>query len=200
MDDTASLAAQTLAQDAHVVRSPSPEHAVAPPDTAEPVFYPEFDGVDPHHHRHGDSDDDEDEEGENEKEDGEGGSVSGSSSRGRHHHHHRRGGNSGSGGGGGRSGHGGHGGRARYERMRRPLPPLPDLRFEQSYLASIAPAQGVWWKVGLITAKDQVVLPLLQGLGFNLVLFGWRWWNRSVKFRGAGLGGTPPPPLPLTPL
>ncbi|KAI5820034.1 hypothetical protein BZA77DRAFT_302851 [Pyronema omphalodes] len=71
---------------------------------------------------------------------------------------------------------------------RRPLPPLPDLRFEQSYLASLAPADGVWWKIVLITLKDQVMLPLLQGVGFNLALFGWRHWNRGVKFHGMGLG------------
>lgn len=35
------------------------------------------------------------------------------------------------------------------------LPPMPDLRFEQSYLHSIAHAD-TWWKVALITAKDQV--------------------------------------------
>lgn len=72
---------------------------------------------------------------------------------------------------------------------RRPLPPLPDLRFEQSYLASLAPAEGVWWKIVLITLRDQVLMPLVQGVGFNLVLFGWRWWNRGVKFNGMGVGG-----------
>jgi hypothetical protein len=35
------------------------------------------------------------------------------------------------------------------------FPPLPDLRFEQSYLASISKAD-TWWKVGLITVRDQV--------------------------------------------
>lgn len=35
------------------------------------------------------------------------------------------------------------------------LPPLPDLRFEQSYLRSISGAD-TWWKVALITARDQV--------------------------------------------
>ncbi len=35
------------------------------------------------------------------------------------------------------------------------FPPLPDLRFEQSYRASIAGAD-TWWKVGLITVRDQV--------------------------------------------
>ena len=177
---------ETLAQDG----SPSPEHNVAPgpsnaADTAEPDFYPEFDGVHlNHHHRHGDSDDDDDgadddgdegaDGGEDEKEDGDGNSDSDSSHRRRRRRRRRH----------RYSKHGG------CERVRRPLPPLPDLRFELSYLASIAPAKGVWWKIGLITAKDQVLLPLLQGLAFNLVLFGWRWWNRSVKFRGAGLGGT----------
>jgi hypothetical protein len=35
------------------------------------------------------------------------------------------------------------------------LPPMPDLRFEQSYLSSIRNAD-TWWKVGWITARDQV--------------------------------------------
>lgn len=35
------------------------------------------------------------------------------------------------------------------------LPPLPDLRFEQSYLRSISNAD-TWWKVALITTRDQV--------------------------------------------
>lgn len=41
---------------------------------------------------------------------------------------------------------------------RRPqMPPLPDLRFEQSYLASIKDAQG-WQGVAFITIRDQVGL------------------------------------------
>lgn len=35
------------------------------------------------------------------------------------------------------------------------MPPIPDLRFEQSYLRSISHAD-TWWKVSLITARDQV--------------------------------------------
>lgn len=35
------------------------------------------------------------------------------------------------------------------------MPPLPDLRFEQSYLASIQDAQ-TWQKVAWITFRDQV--------------------------------------------
>lgn len=37
------------------------------------------------------------------------------------------------------------------------LPPLPDLRFEQSYLNSISNAD-TWWKVAMITARDQVMV------------------------------------------
>ncbi|KAK6353519.1 hypothetical protein TWF696_005482 [Orbilia brochopaga] len=74
--------------------------------------------------------------------------------------------------------------------IHRPLPPLPDLRFEQSYLASIknASAQGKYWLVALITVRDQLVFPLVQGCLWNLGLLGWRYWNRGVKFRGGGVG------------
>jgi hypothetical protein len=40
-------------------------------------------------------------------------------------------------------------------RRRKSLPPLPDLRFEQSYLASIKDADTNW-KVAYITIRDQV--------------------------------------------
>jgi hypothetical protein len=40
-------------------------------------------------------------------------------------------------------------------RRRHQFPPMPDLRFEQSYLSSIRNAD-TWWKVGWITARDQV--------------------------------------------
>jgi hypothetical protein len=43
----------------------------------------------------------------------------------------------------------------RPARRKQTLPPLPDLRFEQSYLHSIASAD-TWWKVALITTRDQV--------------------------------------------
>jgi hypothetical protein len=48
------------------------------------------------------------------------------------------------------------------------LPPIPDLRYEQSYLHSIRNAD-TWWKVVLITARDQACslgihfLPFLAG-------------------------------------
>ncbi|KAK2589518.1 hypothetical protein QQS21_012802 [Conoideocrella luteorostrata] len=67
------------------------------------------------------------------------------------------------------------------------LPPLPDLRFEQSYLRSIANAD-TWWKVLLITARDQVMMPLAQGVLYNLILCGWQHWNRSAKLHGNTAG------------
>jgi hypothetical protein len=42
---------------------------------------------------------------------------------------------------------------------RQSFPPLPDLRFEQSYLASIAGAE-TWGRVVYITVRDQVYLLL----------------------------------------
>ena len=100
------------------------------------------------------------------------------------------------------------------------LPPLPDLRFEQSYLRSISNAD-TWWKVLLITARDQVrarhlafitlghvgrsvemwlltntlvspdaqvLMPLAQGLIYNLLLCGWQQWNRNAKLHGNTAG------------
>jgi len=55
---------------------------------------------------------------------------------------------------------------------RRPeMPPLPDLRFEQSYLASIAHADTNW-KIAWITTRDQVfLLSLLTIHQYNLTNF-----------------------------
>ena len=67
------------------------------------------------------------------------------------------------------------------------FPPLPDMRFEQSYLASLKNANTTS-EVLYITMRDQVILPLAQGTLWNLLLFGWRHWNRGTKFAGRGLG------------
>ncbi|KAH7393246.1 hypothetical protein BKA64DRAFT_675653 [Cadophora sp. MPI-SDFR-AT-0126] len=75
----------------------------------------------------------------------------------------------------------------------KPLPrrqsfgPLPDLRFEQSYLASIAGADSNW-KVAYITFRDQLILPLLQGMVWSLALQGWRYWNRTAELNGSSVG------------
>ncbi|KAH6684169.1 hypothetical protein B0J14DRAFT_572290 [Halenospora varia] len=79
-----------------------------------------------------------------------------------------------------------------YEVLK-PLPrrpsfgPLPDLRFEQSYLASIAGAD-TRWRVVYITVRDQVMLPLLQGMVWTLALQGWKYWNRNTKLHGESIG------------
>ncbi|KAI1622888.1 hypothetical protein EDD37DRAFT_446681 [Exophiala viscosa] len=70
---------------------------------------------------------------------------------------------------------------------RKDFPPIPDFRFEQSYLASLKDADTNW-KVAFITIRDQVFLPLVQGIAWNLIMSGWRHWNRSSKFQGQTLG------------
>lgn len=67
------------------------------------------------------------------------------------------------------------------------LPPLPDLRFEQSYLASISRAESRWM-VAWITVRDQVMLPLIQGTLWTLALQGWRFWNQTASYNGKSLG------------
>ncbi|BCS20171.1 DUF1770 domain-containing protein [Aspergillus puulaauensis] len=67
------------------------------------------------------------------------------------------------------------------------LPPLPDLRFEQSYLASLRGAD-TWGRVAWITIRDQVLLPLIQGTLWTLALSGWRFWNRTASLSGQTLG------------
>ncbi|KIW16739.1 hypothetical protein PV08_03928 [Exophiala spinifera] len=70
---------------------------------------------------------------------------------------------------------------------RKSFPPIPDFRFEQSYLASIKNADTPL-RVAVITIRDQLLLPLFQGIAWNLIQFGWRHWNRGSKFQGRTLG------------
>jgi len=65
--------------------------------------------------------------------------------------------------------------------------PLPDLRFEQSYLASIAGAD-TYWRVAYITVRDQLIFPLAQGTIWSLALHGWRHWNRNAQLSGSSAG------------
>ena len=67
------------------------------------------------------------------------------------------------------------------------LPPLPDLRFEQSYLASLQ-GSDTWWRIAWITGRDQVLLPLVQGAVYALAICGWRHWNRGAAFSGQSAG------------
>ncbi|KAF2744038.1 DUF1770-domain-containing protein [Sporormia fimetaria CBS 119925] len=67
------------------------------------------------------------------------------------------------------------------------MPPLPDMRFEQSYLKSIEKAES-WQGVVWITIRDQVVMCFAQGVLWNLLLHGWRYFNRSSKFSGRSVG------------
>ncbi|KAF4783584.1 hypothetical protein HER10_EVM0011488 [Colletotrichum scovillei] len=67
------------------------------------------------------------------------------------------------------------------------LPPMPDLRFEQSYLNSISKAD-TWGRVAWITARDQVMMPLIQGVVYNLFLIGWHHWNKNAQVHGSSIG------------
>lgn len=70
---------------------------------------------------------------------------------------------------------------------RKSFPPLPDMRFEQSYLASIKNAETKT-QVAIITIRDQILFPLLQGVLWNVMLAGWRHFNRGAKFQGETIG------------
>ena len=71
---------------------------------------------------------------------------------------------------------------------RRPqMPPLPDMRFEQSYLASIKDCAG-WQGVADITMRDQVLMPFVQGTVWALLVAGWRHWNGAASFKGRSIG------------
>ena len=65
---------------------------------------------------------------------------------------------------------------------------MPDLRFEQSYLASISGAHGDPGKIVLITIRDQVLFPLFQGMLFSLGLAAWRAWSSRMRLLGKGIG------------
>lgn len=62
-----------------------------------------------------------------------------------------------------------------------------DLRFEQSYLHSIQDAKS-WPMIAYITAKDQLLMPLLQGVVYNLAWCGWVHWNKNARVSGNGIG------------
>ncbi|KAK2069227.1 hypothetical protein P8C59_003824 [Phyllachora maydis] len=67
--------------------------------------------------------------------------------------------------------------------------PLRDLRFEQSYLHSIAKAD-TWWMVAWITLRDQVMMPLVQGVIYNLAVCGWQFWNKNAQLSGSSMSLT----------
>ncbi|KAF2160942.1 hypothetical protein M409DRAFT_28547 [Zasmidium cellare ATCC 36951] len=74
--------------------------------------------------------------------------------------------------------------------QRQRMPPhlqLPDLRFEQSYLKSISSTND-WKMITYITIKDQVLMPLVQGMAWTLIVAGWRHWNGATKFSGQTVG------------
>ncbi|EPS42651.1 hypothetical protein H072_3425 [Dactylellina haptotyla CBS 200.50] len=169
MSDIPFLAAETALTDGHIRRDATVESAIAPSTSADSktiisesssLHESEYSQVEH-------EEDDDEEEGEEVDEEDDQDDVASISSSILYPSHHNE-----------RSLH------------HRPLPPLPDLRFEQSYLASIKQAreEKKYWLIALITVRDQLLFPLIQGCVWNLALSGWRFWNRGVKFRGEGVG------------
>jgi hypothetical protein len=74
-------------------------------------------------------------------------------------------------------------------KSRRPrLPPIPDLRFEQSYLKQIEAAKGsVMWII-IITIRDQVIFPGVQGFIWALAMAGIRTLRANQAENGRMLG------------
>jgi len=73
--------------------------------------------------------------------------------------------------------------------QRPPRPPIPDLRFEQSYLKGLEAAKGsVMWMV-IITIRDQVLFPGLQGFVWALGMAGLRTLRSRQAESGAAWGG-----------
>ena len=71
---------------------------------------------------------------------------------------------------------------------RPPRPPIPDLRFEQSYLKGLEAAKGsVMWMV-IITFRDQVLFPGLQGFVWALGMAGLRTLRTRQAENGAAWG------------
>src|ERR1700694_1211480 len=67
------------------------------------------------------------------------------------------------------------------KRQRPQLPPIPDLRFEQAYLKQLEAAKGsVLWII-IITIREQVLFPGVQGFLWALTMSG----IRSLRTRQA---------------
>ena len=73
---------------------------------------------------------------------------------------------------------------------RRPnLPPIPDLRFEQSYLKQLEAAKGsVLWMI-IITIREQVLFPGIQGFLWALGMAGIRTLRTRQAENGREWGG-----------
>ncbi len=76
------------------------------------------------------------------------------------------------------------------------LPPLPDLRFEQSYLASLKACESAWGVAG-VTVRDQVCF-CLPALSYSLLFSHFPF--SPFLLRSSPHPTLPPPPMFFTPL
>lgn len=73
--------------------------------------------------------------------------------------------------------------------QRSKLPPLPDLRFEQSYLKQLEGANGsIMWMI-IITIREQILFPGLQGFLWALGMAGLRSLRAAQAENGRVWGG-----------
>ncbi|CAN6674716.1 hypothetical protein TRVA0_062S00276 [Trichomonascus vanleenenianus] len=71
------------------------------------------------------------------------------------------------------------------KRERKPVPPLPDLRFEHAYRKAIAKANGSPFWIVVLTIRDQMFMPLVQGFLWNFFLVGLKTWRLSASASGS---------------
>ena len=170
MEEAAKTLAQTAIQDSHVIRNPSPSRDIAPPTSADkpPVsislrhHLPSIQFSSSHANLHRLSQQQEEEVIE-EIEDESASEISVEESP-----------------------HADDPSKAR----RPPLPPIPDLRFEQAYLKQLDAAQwSVLWMI-IITIREQVLFPGVQGFLWALAMAGIRTLRANQAESGRAWGAS----------
>jgi Autophagy receptor ATG43 len=78
--------------------------------------------------------------------------------------------------------------RGRRRPQRPPLPVIPDLRFEQAYLKQLEAAKGSLFWIIVITIREQVLFPGIQGFLWALGIAGLRTLRTTQAESGAQWG------------
>jgi len=168
MEEAVKTFAQTAIQDSHIIHHPSPSRDVAPSTSADqqPITVPrrafpsiQFSSSRADLNRLA-------QQVEADEVEETASEISLDESAHRHHHRHPR------------------------PKPRRPqLPPLPDLRFEQAYLKQLEAANGSVFWMAIITIREQVLFPGLQGFLWALALTGIRTIRVNQAESGRTFGG-----------
>ncbi|KAK9449351.1 uncharacterized protein V1518DRAFT_415745 [Limtongia smithiae] len=65
-----------------------------------------------------------------------------------------------------------------------------DLRSDRTYARSISGAHGSWTRIGLITVKDQLLSPWVQGFGMRFLKLALVPWFGGASRSGKAVGGS----------